>query len=82
MNQHEVSDLNLDKNKCICFELSDIWFLNFSFKRQNHRSIHNRNVVELAHCIVVELARCIVVELAHCIIVINTLELGTCLGTF
>ena len=53
MDWYEISDVNLDKNKYICFELFDGWVLNFSLKEETMRNIHNQNAVELAHCIIV-----------------------------
>ena len=49
MDQYEISEVNLDKNEYNCFELFEVWVLNFSLKEENIRNIHNQNVTELAH---------------------------------
>ena len=44
MDQYEVSVVNLGKSECICFELFEIWVLNFSLKEENMKNIHNEIV--------------------------------------
>ena len=53
MDQYEISEVNLGKNEYICFELFDVWVLNFSLKEETMRTIHNQNVAELVHCIII-----------------------------
>ena len=64
MDWYEISEVNLSKNKNICFAYFEFCVLNFSIKEETTRNIHNQNVVEIADCITV-----------FC-----TQELGTCLG--
>ena len=64
MDQYEISKVNLDKRKYICFELFEVWVLNLSLKEETIKNIHNQNVAELVHYI----------------IVFYTQELGTCFG--
>ena len=52
------------QNEYICFELFEVWILNFSLKEENMRNIHDQNLAELAHYI----------------IVFYTQGLGTCVG--
>ena len=44
---------NLSKNEYICFELFEVWVLNFLLKEETMRTIPNRNVAELTHYIIV-----------------------------
>ena len=53
MDRYEISEANLGKNEYTCFELFEVWFLNFSLKEETMKNIHNQNVAELAHCIIV-----------------------------
>ena len=48
MDRYEISEINLSKNEYTCFELFEVWFLNFSLKEETMKNIHNRNVTELA----------------------------------
>ena len=64
MDQYEISKVNLDKRKYICFELFEVWVLNLSLKEETIKNIHNQNVAELVHYI----------------IVFYTQESGTCFG--
>ena len=64
MDRYEISEVNLGKNKYICFELFEVWVLHFSLKEETMKKIHNQNVAELAHYI----------------IVFYTQGLGTCFG--
>ena len=41
MDRYEISEINLGKNKYICFELLEDWILNFSLKTETMRNIHN-----------------------------------------
>ena len=49
MDQYEISEVNLGKNEYICFELFEVWVLNFSLKEETMRNIHNQNIAELVH---------------------------------
>ena len=53
MGWYEISEVNLCKNEYICFELFEVWFLNFSLKEQTMKNIYKRNAAELAHSIIV-----------------------------
>ena len=53
MDQYEISKVNLDKRKYICFELFEVWVLNLSLKEETIKNIHNQNVAELVHYIIV-----------------------------
>ena len=53
MDQYEISEVNLGKNEYICFELFEVWVLNFSLKEETMRTIYNQNVAELVHCIII-----------------------------
>ena len=53
MGRYEISEVNLCKNEYICFELFEVWFLNFSLKEETMKIILDQNVAELAHCIIV-----------------------------
>ena len=64
MDQYEILEVNLSKNEYICFELFEVWVLNFSLKEETMRNFHNQNVVILAHYI----------------IAFFTQRLGTCFG--
>ena len=64
MDRYEISVVNLGKSEYNCFELFEVWVLNFSLKEETMKNIHNQNVAELAHYI----------------IVFYTQELGTCFG--
>ena len=64
MDRYEISGVNLGKREYICFDLFDVWVLNFSLKEETMKNIHNQNVAELAHYI----------------IVFYTQESGTCFG--
>ena len=64
MDHYEMSEVNLGKNEYICFELFEVWVLNFTLKEETMKNIHNQNVTELAHYI----------------IVFYTQELDTCFG--
>ena len=52
MGQYETLEVNLGDSKCICFEHSEVWVLNFSLKEETMKNIHNQNVAELAHYII------------------------------
>ena len=64
MDRYEILEVNLGKSEYICFELFEIWVLNFSLKEETMRNINNQNVAELAHYIIVFYAQ----------------GLGTCFG--
>ena len=64
MDWYEISEVNLGKSEYICFELFEVWVLNFSLKEETMKNIHNQNVAELTHYI----------------IVFYTQESGTCFG--
>ena len=49
MDRYEISEVNLGKNGSICFEVFEVWVINFSLKEETMRNIHNQNVAELAH---------------------------------
>ena len=49
MDQYEISEVNLGKNEYNCFEVFEVWILNFSLQEENIWNIHNQNVNELAH---------------------------------
>ena len=49
MDRYEISEVNLGKSEHNCFELFEVWVLNFSLKEENIQNIHNQNVTELAH---------------------------------
>ena len=53
MDWYEISEVNLGKNKYVCFELFEVWVLDFSLKVKTTRKIYNRNEAELAHCTIV-----------------------------
>ena len=53
MDWYEILEVNLSKNEYICFELFEVWFLNFPLKEETMKNILNRNVAELAHWIIV-----------------------------
>ena len=64
MDRYEISGVNLGKREYICFDLFDVWVLNFSLKEETMKNIHNQNMAELVHYI----------------IVFSTQGLGTCFG--
>ena len=64
MDLYDISEVNLGKNEYICFELFEVWVLNFSLKEETMKNIHNQNVAELVHYRAV----------------LCTKELGTCFG--
>ena len=51
MGRYEISEVYLGKNEYICFELFEVWVLDFSLKEETMRNIYNQNVAELACCI-------------------------------
>ena len=53
MDWHEIWEVNLGKNKYICFKLFEVWFLNFALKEETMKNIFNRNMAELAGWIIV-----------------------------
>ena len=53
MDRYEISEINLAKNNYICFELFEVWALNFSLKERTMKNIYTQNVTELAHYIIV-----------------------------
>ena len=52
MDWYEIS-VNLGKSEYICFELFEVYVLNFSLKEESMKNIHNQNVAELVHYIIV-----------------------------
>ena len=61
MDRYEISEVYLGNT---CSELFEVWVLNFSFKEETKKNIHNQNEAELVHYI----------------IVFYTQGLGTCFG--
>ena len=53
MDWYEILDVNLGKNKYICFELFQVWFLDFPLKEETMKNILNQNVAELARWTIV-----------------------------
>ena len=53
MDWYEISRVNLGKNEYICYELFEIWILNFSLKEETMKNNHNQNEPEVAGCIIV-----------------------------
>ena len=53
MDWYEILEVNLSKNEYICFELFEVWFLNFPLKEETMKNILNWNVAELARWIIV-----------------------------
>ena len=53
MDWYEISEVKLNKNKYICFELFEVLILIFSLKEETMRKIPNPKVAELAHYIIV-----------------------------
>ena len=51
MDWYEISGVNLGKNEYICYELFEIWFLNFSLKEETMKNNHNQNEPEVADCV-------------------------------
>ena len=49
MDRYEISEVTLGKSKFICFELFEVWVLNFPLKEETMRNIHNKNVAESVH---------------------------------
>ena len=39
MDEYEISEVNLGRNKYICFELFEVWSLNFSLKEEAMKNI-------------------------------------------
>ena len=52
MDWYEILEANLSKNEYICFELFEVWFLNFPLKEEIMKNILNRNEAELARWII------------------------------
>ena len=53
MDWYEILEINLGKNKYICFELFEVSFLNFPLKGKTMRNILNQNVTKLERCAIV-----------------------------
>ena len=51
MDRYEISEVNLGKSEHNCFELFEVWVLNFSLKEETMKNILNQNVAELGHYI-------------------------------
>ena len=49
MDRYELSEVNFGKNKYICFELFEVWFLIFFKKEESMRDIHNRDWINALH---------------------------------
>ena len=64
MDRYEISAVNLGKSEFICFELFEVWVLNFSLKEETMKYIHKQNVAKVAYYI----------------IIFYTQGLGTCFG--
>ena len=53
MDRYKISEVNLGKIEYVCFELFEVWFLNFSLKEETMKNILNQNVDKLARWIIV-----------------------------
>ena len=41
MDRYEISEVNVGKSEYICFELFEVWVLNFSLKEETIWDIYN-----------------------------------------
>ena len=62
MDRYEISEVNLGKKEYICFNLFEVWVLNFSLKEETMKNVYNQNVAEL-----VTLA----IKVLYCFVLLN-----------
>ena len=43
MDWNEILEINLGKNKFICFELFEVWFLDFLLKEETMKNVLNES---------------------------------------